>query len=321
MVKLQLAYVFRGFVLFGLVMSITASRLYAEESMTQLGDLAGGAYSSMSHGVSSDGSVVVGQSISANGNEAFRWTAAGGMAGLGDLAGGAFYSVSNSVSSDASVVVGLSIGANGTEAFRWTAAGGMKTVAQLLTDAGVDLSNWTILSEARGVSADGNIVVGYGENVNGTEAFLANLAPSAGLLSVADFNASVNDLNVSQSISNHANRSLVQATAAQDLAPSEVLSAQPTSASMVTSYVNGSDVFFGGAALNRSYPLFNITGSFGVGKGSDSVRHGGETGFEGFWLGLGLVTTAGRLLNFPFVLPVSSVSGKMLLLLNHVTKG
>ena len=42
---------------------------------------------SVAEGVSADGSVVVGQAISASGPEAFRWTELGGIVGLGDLPG------------------------------------------------------------------------------------------------------------------------------------------------------------------------------------------------------------------------------------------
>ena len=53
-----------------------------------LGDLPGGDFKSAAYAISADGSVVAGQSSSASGSEAFRWTLAGGIVGLGDLAGG-----------------------------------------------------------------------------------------------------------------------------------------------------------------------------------------------------------------------------------------
>ena len=59
-----------------------------------LGDLPGGLSLSDARGVSADGSVVVGTSVSASGFEAFRWTQAGGMVGLGFLPG---FPVSNAV--------------------------------------------------------------------------------------------------------------------------------------------------------------------------------------------------------------------------------
>jgi uncharacterized membrane protein len=44
------------------------------EGMVSLGDLAGGIVNSRSNAVSADGSVVVGNSYSDKGREAFRWT-------------------------------------------------------------------------------------------------------------------------------------------------------------------------------------------------------------------------------------------------------
>ena len=76
-------------------------------SFQGLGDLPGGIFDSRAFGVSADGSVVVGESSSASGTEAFRWTSGGGIAGLGDLPGGGFSSRANAVSGDGSVVVGL----------------------------------------------------------------------------------------------------------------------------------------------------------------------------------------------------------------------
>ena len=81
--------------------------------MTGLGDLAGGLLLSAALAVTPDGSVVVGDSTSASGNEAFRWTAEGGMVGLGDLTGGDFFSRANAVSADGSIVVGESVVADG----------------------------------------------------------------------------------------------------------------------------------------------------------------------------------------------------------------
>ena len=56
------------------------------DGMVGLGDLPGGEFRSEAHGVSYDGSVIVGSSYSTAGRrEAFRWTQADGMSGLGDL--------------------------------------------------------------------------------------------------------------------------------------------------------------------------------------------------------------------------------------------
>jgi probable HAF family extracellular repeat protein len=60
--------------------------------MVGLGDLVGGTFDSTARGTSANGSIVVGQSSSVNGNEAFRWTQTTGMVGLGDFPGGSFFS-------------------------------------------------------------------------------------------------------------------------------------------------------------------------------------------------------------------------------------
>jgi probable HAF family extracellular repeat protein len=120
-------------------------------SFLALGDLPGGAFDSVAHDVSEDGTTVVGFGTSASGREAFRWTAATGMVGLGDLPGDRFESVALGVSADGSVVVGYGAPNPFTEAFRWTAADGMVGIGFL---PGQDIS------DAQGVSADGTVIVG-----------------------------------------------------------------------------------------------------------------------------------------------------------------
>ena len=108
---------------------------------------------SIALGVSGDGSVIVGESNSASGNEAFRWTAASGMVGLGELPGGNFASTAFGVSGDGAVVVGQDSTATAfLEAFRWTQSGGMVGLGQL-----PDIGFW---STALAVSADGSTIVG-----------------------------------------------------------------------------------------------------------------------------------------------------------------
>ncbi|WP_299152274.1 autotransporter domain-containing protein [uncultured Tateyamaria sp.] len=129
--------------------------------MTGLGDLPGGTYESTALGVSADGSVVVGQSRSLNGREAFRWVG-GTMTGLGDLPGGSFNSLARAVSADGSVVVGVGRSASGSEAFRW--------VGGTMTGLG-DLPGGNFFSNAYDVSADGSVVVGQSASASGSEAF------------------------------------------------------------------------------------------------------------------------------------------------------
>jgi probable HAF family extracellular repeat protein len=111
-----------------------------------LGDLPGGGFGSYAYGVSSDGSVVVGEGWSGmyNSAEAFRWEN-GVMNGLGYIAG-ASLSRAHGISGDGAVIVGQS----GTQAFRY--ANGTMNGLGLLPDY---TSN-----RAFGVSSDGHFIVG-----------------------------------------------------------------------------------------------------------------------------------------------------------------
>ena len=145
--------------------------------MVGLGDLPGGppsfysSFYSRAHGVSADGSVVVGQGAGVSGLEAFRWTQGTAMVGLGDLPGGNFESAAYGVSADGSVVVGYGTSASGREPFRWTEGGGMVGLNNL---AGGEYAL------ASGVSADGSVVVG----MSGSEAF--RWTPSGGMVGLGD---------------------------------------------------------------------------------------------------------------------------------------
>jgi MYXO-CTERM domain-containing protein len=133
--------------------------------MTGLGDLSGGAFYSAANAVSTDGTVIVGGSSSANSgegsSEAFKLTKGTGMVGLGDLPGGGFASDAQAVSADGSVIVGYGTTATGMEAFRWTQNTGMVGLGHLPGGSGS--------SQARGVSADGTTVVGW---TDGAGAFI-----------------------------------------------------------------------------------------------------------------------------------------------------
>src|SRR4051812_26607409 len=115
------------FVVAGAWIGAAAPLAHAAASLTPLGDLPGGTFSSQANAISGDGLVVVGRSASTNGtNEAFRWTSAGGMTGLGDLPDGTFSSIAFGVNNDGSVVVGRGTTTFGDQiAFRWTSPGGM----------------------------------------------------------------------------------------------------------------------------------------------------------------------------------------------------
>ena len=119
-------------------------------SFQGLGYLPGYSDSSGVTGISTDGSVAVGDSVGGS-ERAFRWTAASGMVDLGLLPGG-LYAEATGVSGDGSIVVGSCVTADvHGHAFRWTAATGMVDIGALpgVTGAG-----------ARGISADGSTIVG-----------------------------------------------------------------------------------------------------------------------------------------------------------------
>jgi probable HAF family extracellular repeat protein len=127
-----------------------------------LGDLPGDEFFSKAYGVSADGRIVVGETYSALGWEAFRWEN-GTMTGLGDLPGRAFVSKGYAISADGSVIVGVSGSLFGGEAFRWTQSEGMKGLG--------DLPGSFFHSVAYAISADGSVIVGESESALGTEAF------------------------------------------------------------------------------------------------------------------------------------------------------
>jgi len=108
------------------------------------------------------------------------------MVGLGDLVGASFFSQARGVSADGSVVVGEGVSDSGTEAFIWTQSHGMRSLRDVLTnDHSLDLTGWT-LYDARGISADGLTITGYGTNPSGyTEAWIATIPEPATLCLLA----------------------------------------------------------------------------------------------------------------------------------------
>ena len=126
-------------------LAMTAAPAMAQELETLQ---ATGAFETAANGVSGDGSVVVGQSVSdfTQGSRAFRWTRAGGFERLADSV-----SFANAVSADGTVIVGSVSGEDTTRAFRWTEEGGLQTL---------DLLDGGISAAALDVSGDGSVIVG-----------------------------------------------------------------------------------------------------------------------------------------------------------------
>ncbi len=141
--------------------------------------------------VSADGATVVGwfQAVPQGRIEAFHWNTATGAVGLGDLIGDEFQSASYGVSADGSVVVGTAtaagalpgLGTTHLEAFRWTSAGGMVGLGDLSGDL-----SW---SDARGVSDDGTVVVGFLNGNTPVEAM--RWTSSTGMVGLGDLSGGV----------------------------------------------------------------------------------------------------------------------------------
>ena len=160
-------------------------------SFQGLGQMPGSPGQTYSNDISGDGQVVVGHAWLPNGDvldeAAFRWTATGGYENLGHLGG--TEARAHATNLDGSVVVGYSLIVNPGGfthfGFRWTAAGGMEQQPIYeVVDVSEDGTFWvgqnvwrrtngetgTIgflggnnVTQTRGVSADGQVVVGWSE--------------------------------------------------------------------------------------------------------------------------------------------------------------
>ena len=134
-----------------------------DAGLVGLGSLGGDPFYSRATAVSGNGQVIVGTSISPNGEEAFRWTfdsAWWAWATFRDLTS---ILMQPAHSRDGSVVVGYGSGELDYRAFRWTESGGMVDIG--------DLPGGIPFSAAQAVSGDGNTVVGYSYSGAGKEAF------------------------------------------------------------------------------------------------------------------------------------------------------
>ena len=139
------------------------------------------------NGISGDGKVVVGYSEGATGQtRAFRqvWASAEGSVSLSVLPGGDSSSAT-AASADGYAVVGQSDSASGPRAFRWTPELGMLSLGVINVDH--------VSSQARGISADGNVVVGTSAASGGNNlAFrwtVAGLPPIIGMTEAWDISA------------------------------------------------------------------------------------------------------------------------------------
>ena len=135
--------------------------------------------------VSTDGSTIVGYGDSNSGTQAFRWTRETGLVPMGDIPGGRFRSWAFGVSGDGSVIVGSANCPTDACAFVWDEANGMRDINDLLANEfglADELAGWQ-LTEAWGVSDDGNVIVGRATNPDGDrEAFRVILSENQSVL-------------------------------------------------------------------------------------------------------------------------------------------
>ncbi len=154
----------------------TAIRWSISGGFDSLGDLSGGATNARAWAVSADGAIVVGYGTSAAGTEAFRWTQATGMVALGDLPGGATSSSASAISANGSIIVGSGTDGSGSRAVAWIDSVPAAPVSDLLSDNGISIPAGWVLTNASGVTTNGNIVTicGNGTNPSGNpEAWIA----------------------------------------------------------------------------------------------------------------------------------------------------
>lgn len=146
----------------------TEAFIWSTDGMRGLGDLPGERFASRAFAVSADGGAVVGDSYSQKGIEAFRWTRETGMTGLGDLPGSVFRSKANGVSADATTIVGMATSKEGSEAFIWEPETKMQSLDHILKQQGL-ADGWR-LQKACGISDDGSVIIGIGQNPQGETA-------------------------------------------------------------------------------------------------------------------------------------------------------
>lgn len=147
--------------------------------ISMIGDMPGGKIFAQPNGITDDGRMVVGYSISNRGNEAFGWTEKSSMISLGDFEGGDFESKATGVAADGKTIVGYGTAEGASsdrqhgDAFLWTVA---KRMQPLLPIEPFNDTMW-----ANDVSADGTTIVGKGSGANGSEAFSWNSGKLQGL--------------------------------------------------------------------------------------------------------------------------------------------
>jgi probable HAF family extracellular repeat protein len=127
---------------------------------------------------SSDGQIAACYSGN-QGGEAYRAAIGQPIIWLGDLPGGDFFSVPTGISADGSTIVGISAGAFGYQPFRWTLADGMQPLGSL---PGAPRPT----GYAQGVSANGQVIVGFALTSTGSNTQAFRWTAATGLEGLGD---------------------------------------------------------------------------------------------------------------------------------------
>ena len=144
-------------------------------------DSPGGTRMVSGHGMSADGSVIVGNTPGAAESDSFR-IVNGQIEPIGDLPGGRHASGASSVSADGTVVAGTGRSERGGEVYRWE-DGTMEPLG--------DLDGGDFRSKSRMVSADGSTIVGWGTSELGREAFV--WTRESGMVGIGDLPGETTD--------------------------------------------------------------------------------------------------------------------------------
>lgn len=153
-----------------------AFRWTSGSGMVGLGFLSGQS-SSLASAINGDGSMIIGHS----GQSGFQWTSSGGMQSLTGAYNGSYRP--RALTADGSIIVGaLGYQSNWT-AMIWANSNTAITLGEYLSAHSVSLTGWSSLTDARGISADGRYIVGYGVYEGQQRGFVADIgvipAPSA----------------------------------------------------------------------------------------------------------------------------------------------
>ncbi len=131
-------------------------------------------------GCSADGTWAVGNGVSSNGWNAWRWSSATGGVNIASPPTPGWRGASVAISADGNTIVGFYRPFPGPASFGrgfiWTAEGGQQDLTDLAIASGIEIPTGVTLALPLGISADGSTVVGQGRGPSGTFGFRVQFA-------------------------------------------------------------------------------------------------------------------------------------------------